>query len=133
MNIQVCKGGDFYMLGKEEDILYNLDIMDKSKELSDADFSEVSSFCHIHTDSDFSSFASLKDKGLIDYKKSHKRISDITITEYGREMLNHIKENDNQRYTMSLTCKSETTIYVIPTKENRCKDIVQMKLLGNTI
>ena len=76
---------------EEEALLYNLGIIDKSEDLSSTDFAVIASFCHIHTDKTFMSFASLKDKGLIDYKETRKTIKNVRFTEQGRCVLEEMK------------------------------------------
>ena len=75
----------------ENDLLYNLGIMDKRGDLDKSDFTEITCFCHIHTHEDFMSFVALKDKGLIDYKETSRTIKNVRFTEQGRCVLKDMK------------------------------------------
>lgn len=79
------------MSEEEKDLLYNLGIMDKSGDLNNSDFTEITCFCHIHTDKALMSFTALKDKGLIDYKETSKTIKNVRFTEQGRCVLEDMK------------------------------------------
>ena len=79
------------MSEEEEDLLYNLGIMDKSGDLNNSDFTGIACFCHIHTDKTFMSFTALKDKGLIDYKETSKTIKNVRFTKQGRCVLDNMK------------------------------------------
>lgn len=72
---------------EEKNILCNLAIMNKCGNLKRAGFSEISCFCHINTDKDFSSFTALREKGLIYYKENVKSIKKVSITEQGWKIL----------------------------------------------
>ena len=81
----------YNLSGIEEDLLYNLGIMEDSGELCNSDFTEIRCFCHILTQEVFLQFISLKEKGFIDFKETRNNIKKVRLTNSGRSAVSEIK------------------------------------------